>query len=466
MSDSIKSIILAAGKGTRMKSELPKVLHKILGKPLLQRVLDSVLEVENISESFVITGHKANEVEAFLDENYGNSVFSIRQEPQLGTGDAVYKAYDRLKDFDGTLLVLCGDTPLLTSETLNGMVRKHRETGASLSVMSAVFDNPENYGRIVRNEEGNITQIVEEKDATPEQKNIKETNAGVYCLEWQAISPAFLEMTNNNQQGEYYLTDIVDWAVKNILKINVFMLQDNKEIFGINSRKHLANASSLLSKLSINKLTEQGVTFISPETTIVSPETKIGEDTTVYPGCVFEGTNIIGRNCVVGPNSFIGENVKTADNVRVIQSKVSDSSIGADCTIGPFAHLRNNVDIASGVRIGNFVEVKNSSINDSTNVSHLSYVGDATLGSNVNIGAGTITANYDPISKIKSRTTLEDGVKVGSNCVLIAPVTVEKDASIGAGSVITKNVPPLALALTRAKQRVIERWVEVRLAKK
>lgn len=466
MSDSIKAVILAAGKGTRMKSSLPKVLHKILGKTLLERVINSVLKIPSVSESFVIIGYKATEVEDFLEKTYGHAVTPILQEPQLGTGDAVFKAYDRLKDFKGTALVLCGDTPLLTSETLNGMLEAHKQSKASMTVMSAVFDNPENYGRIVRDSENNIVKIVEEKDANSEEKAIKEINAGVYCLDWQTISPAFFEIASDNSQGEYYLTDIVDWAVKNILKINVFMLNNIYEIFGINSRKNLAEATKLLSSLAIEKLMEQGVTFIDTENTLVSPETVIGQDSIVYPGCVFEGTNIFGQNCVIGPNTYIDENVKTADNVKIIQSKVSDSFIGTNCAIGPFSHLRNNVDIASNVKIGNFVEVKNSFVDSSTNISHLSYIGDSSLGKNVNIGAGTITANYNPLSKVKSRTIIENGVKIGSNCVLIAPVLIEKDANVGAGSVITKDVPPLALALSRAKQKIIEKWVETKLTHK
>ena len=467
MNDSVKAIILAAGKGTRMKSSLPKVLHKILGKTLVERVLNSVLKTGCISETFVITGHKANDVKNFLKEIYREDQYikAILQEPQLGTADAVFKAYDKLKDFEGTVLVLCGDTPLLTSETLSEFAQFHKNSGSAVTVMSAVFENPENYGRIIRKKTGEVLKIVEEKDANLEEKEVKEINAGVYCLEWQKLSSAFFEITNNNKQREYYLTDIVDWAVKKELKTSVFKIQNNYEIFGINSRKHLAEAAKVLNSLAIEKLMDEGVTFISPENTFVSPETEIGQDSIVYPGCVIEGENIFGKNCTVGPGTFIGGNVKTGDNVKIIQSKVSDSSIGMDSTVGPFAQLRNNVDIASGVRIGNFVEIKNSRINSSTNVSHLSYIGDSFLGENVNIGAGTITANYDPLTKIKSRTHIENKAKIGSNCVLIAPVTIEKNASVGAGSVITKDVPASSLALAREKQKIIENWVEKKIKK-
>ncbi len=464
MSNSVKAIILAAGKGKRMKSSLPKVLHKILGKSLIERVIDTVLKSGCIAQTIVITGHQAEEVNKRLSDAY-TDIPTILQEPQSGTGDAVFQAYENLRGFEGTVLVLCGDTPLLSEKTLFEFVKTHQESGACLSVMSAIFDNPHNYGRIVRGNDDQITKIVEEKDASPQEKNIKEINAGVYCLQWDKIAPAFFEITADNAQKEYYLTDIVDWSVKKGYKTSVFTIENNYEIFGINSRKHLAEATKMLSTITIEKLMEQGVTFICPQSTVVSPETLIGQDSIVYPGCVFEGVNVFGKNNVLGPNTFISGNVKTDDNVKIIQSKASDSSIGENSTVGPFARLRNNADIANNVRIGNFVEIKNSRVNTSTNVSHLSYIGDAYLGANVNIGAGTITANYDPLTKIKSKTCLEDGVKIGSNCVLIAPVKVEKNANIGAGSVITRDVPQSALALTRERQRIIENWVEKKLNK-
>jgi bifunctional UDP-N-acetylglucosamine pyrophosphorylase/glucosamine-1-phosphate N-acetyltransferase len=463
MSDSVKAVILAAGKGTRMKSSLPKVLHKILGKALVERVIDSVLELENLYEIFVITGHQSEVVKDFLENKYQTQNHVIKtalQEPQLGTGHAVFQAYEDLKDFKGTVIVLCGDTPLLTTETLQQFVDFHKKEQASLTVMSALFDNPTNYGRIVRDNSGNLNKIVEEKDASAEEKAIKEINAGVYCIEWEKISPAFFDLTTNNEQGEYYLTDIVDWSVKKGYKTCGFILENNKEIFGINSREHLAEATGYLNTSTINKLMAEGVTFVSPENTYVSPETRIGQDSIVYPGCVFEGANIFGENCIIGPNTFIGGDVKTANNVKIIQSRVSNAYIGENSTVGPFAHIRERVEINSDVKIGNFVEVKKSTIDSNTNVSHLSYVGDSSLGKNVNIGAGTITANYDPLSKKKSKTVLEDNVKIGSNSVLVAPVTVKNGANVAAGSVITKEVPEYALAIAREKQKNMENWVK------
>jgi len=464
MSDSVKAIILAAGKGTRMKSSLPKVLHEISGKALIERVIDSVLEINNLYEIFVITGHQSEAVTNFLNKKYNNeSIKTILQEPQLGTGHAVFQAYKDLKDFKGTVLILCGDTPLLTPQTLQSFIEFHKKSESDLTIMSALFDDPTNYGRIIRKNGENIAKIVEEKDANSEEKQIKEINAGVYCIEWEKISPAFFELTTNNEQGEYYLTDIVDWSVKKGLKTCGFILDNNKEIFGINSRQHLAQAADFLNEITIENLMNNGVTFISPKNTFISPETKIGQDSIIYPGCVLEGANLFGESCIIGPNTFIEGNVKTGNNVKIIQSKVSNAYIGNNSTIGPFAHIRDRVEINSDVRIGNFVEVKKSTIDSSTNISHLSYVGDSSVGSNVNIGAGTITANYDPLSKKKSRTIIEDNVKIGSNSVLVAPITIKNSANIAAGSVITKEVPEFSLAISREKQRNVENWVEKRI---
>ena len=464
MSDSVKAIILAAGKGTRMKSSLPKVLHKISGKALVERVIDSILKINNLSEIFVITGHQSELVTDFLNNKYKNeTVKTVLQEPQLGTGHAVFQAYEDIKDFKGTVIILCGDTPLLTTQTLQNFIEFHKKSDASLTVMSALFDDPTNYGRILRDNLGDIKKIVEEKDANNEEKQIKEINAGVYCIEWEKISPAFFELTTNNEQGEYYLTDIIDWSVKKGLKTCGYILESNKEIFGINSRQHLAEATNFLNTITVKNLMDKGVTFISPENTFVSPETKIDQDSIVYPGCVFEGSNVFGENCIIGPNTFIEGNVKTGNNVKIIQSKISNAYLGNNSTIGPFAHLRDNVEIRSDVRIGNFVEVKKSTVNSSTNISHLSYIGDSSVGKNVNIGAGTITANYDPLSKKKSQTIIEDNVKIGSNSVLGAPVTIKNSANIAAGSVITKEVPEFSLAIAREKQKNIENWVEKKM---
>ena len=462
---SLKSIILAAGKGTRMKSSLPKVLHEILGKTLVERVIDQILKIEINSEIFVIVGHQAEAVADSLKKAYSEdkNLNTVLQQPQLGTGDAVFKCYDSLKNFDGTILVLCGDTPLLTEKTLRQLLEFHNKSESIVTVLSAIVENPTNYGRIIRNESRNVERIVEEKDANELQKAINEINAGVYCIEWQKIAPAFFELTTNNAQGEYYLTDIIDWSAKKGYKVQAHILEDNDEIFGINSKADMAKAIYLLNRKKIKALMEDGVTIMDPAGTWISPETTIEADTIIYPGCIIEGANSFGSNCILGPNLYIGGNVIAKDNVKIFQSRVSNAIISNNCSIGPFAHIRDNVEINNDVRIGNFVEIKNSSIDESTNAAHLAYIGDASLGKNVNIGAGTITANYDPLTKKKNRTVIEDNVKIGSNSVLVAPVKISKNANVAAGSVITKEVPESSLAIARGKQTILAGWVDRKL---
>jgi len=420
----LKSIILAAGKGTRMKSQTPKVLHEIFNKSLVGYVIDAVNNTGLADENFVIVGHQAERVEDYLKNNYSNAR-AVLQSPQLGTGHAVSMALPYLNDFDGEVIILCGDTPLITSETIKEFVNYHKEKHSDLTVMSAEFDNPTNYGRIIRNSDGSLNSIVEEKDATEKQKAVKEINAGIYCLNWAKIKPAFGELKSNNAQGEYYLTDIVKWGNEQNLSVNAYILKNNEEIFGINSKTHLAEATKIMNSRTIKKHLENGVTIISPETTWISPETEIEPDTIIYPSTYIEGKNKIGKNC----------------------------------KIGPFAHLRGDVILEDNVRIGNFVEVKKTTIKSNTNACHLTYLGDSEIGSNVNIGAGTITANYNPLTKVKSKTVIKDNAKIGSNSVLVAPVTIEEGANVGAVGVITKNIPAWALAITRSPLKIIENWV-------
>lgn len=419
----MKSIILAAGKGTRMKSAIPKVLHKIMDKTLLGYVLDNVKNI--VDESFVIVGHQAEEVENYLKNNYKN-VETVLQSPQLGTGHAVSMVCPHLTDFSGEVLILCGDTPLIKEETLKKFVDFHNSKESDITVMSAIFDTPANYGRIVRNSNNSLKCIVEEKDASYEEKLIKEINAGIYCLNWEKVKNAFSQLSSNNAQGEYYLTDIIEWGNKQNLSINAYTLENNEEIFGINSRKNLAEATKMMNTRKLNELMENGVTIIDPTNTWISDDTQIDRDTVIYPSTYIEGKNIIGQNC----------------------------------KIGPFAHLRGNVVIADNIKIGNFVEVKNAKINSNTNAGHLSYLGDCEIGSDVNIGAGTITANYNPLTKTKSKTILKNSVKIGSNSVLVAPVTLEDGANVGAGSVITKDIKAWSLAITRAPLKILENWVK------
>ncbi len=425
MEKDIKAVILAAGKGTRMKSNTIKVLHEIFGKTVLGYVLDSVKNIVN--QSIVIVGHHAEEVTNFIENNYKSAQTAL-QSPQLGTGHAVSMACPILENFDGQVIILNGDIPLITENTINKFIEYHNSNNSDLTVMSAVLEEPASYGRIIRENDNSLKCIVEAKDATPEQKMVKEINVGVYCLNWAKIKDAFGQLTSNNAQGEYYLTDIVSWSKKQNLKVNAYIMENSEEMYGINSRQDLAFATKIMNERKLETLMTEGVTIVDPSSTWISEDTEIGADTIIYPSTYIEGKNKIGKNC----------------------------------KIGPCAHLRGDVEIEDNCKIGNFVEIKKAKIGHNTNAGHLSYIGDSELGSHINIGAGTITANYDPISKKKSKTILKDNVKIGSNTVLVAPVEIGEGTNIGAGSVITKNIGEWALGLTRAPLRIIEGWVSKR----
>ncbi len=422
---SFKAVILAAGKGTRMKSSKPKVLHEIFSKPLLGWVVDAVNDIypQSDTKSIVVVGCGAGEVEDYL-KKYEN-VSCVLQKEQLGTGHAVSVAAEELKDFCGTVLITCGDTPLLKASTMRAMLEYHTEHNCDVTVMSAIFENPFGYGRIVRAQDGSIEGIVEQKDANEEQKVIKEINTGVYCLKWESVKNAFKELKNNNSQGEYYLTDIVGWAKEKNKKVLSFVIKNPDETLGINSRSQLACATLIMKNEKLEELMENGVSIVDTLSTSISPDTQIGADTIIYPNTYISGKNKIGSNC----------------------------------KIGPFSHFRGDVEVGDYSKVGNFVELKNAKIGSHTNVSHLSYVGDATLGSNVNIGAGTIFANYNSITKEKKRSTLKDGVSIGSNTVIVAPVELKENVFVGAGSVITKDVEENSLALCRTPQKEYPNWV-------
>lgn len=424
MKKNINAVILAAGKGTRMKSDTSKVLHKIFDKTLLGYVIDAVNKTNLIEKSFVIVGHQADQVEKFVKDNYDNASTAL-QMPQLGTGHAVSMVCPQLEDFDGEIIILCGDTPLITEKTLKDFIEFHRSKNSDLTVMSAIFENPTNYGRIVRNGD-KLAGIVEEKDASPAQKKIKEVNAGIYLLNWQKIKPAFSQLTSNNAQGEYYLTDIISWGGAQGLNVNAYILENNEEIFGINSKAHLAEATQILNKKIVNKHLENGVTIVDPNSTWISNETEIGADTVIYPSVYITGKNIIGNNC----------------------------------KIGPFAHIRGDVELGDNVKIGNFVEVKKTKIASNTNACHLTYIGDSEIGSGVNVGAGTITANYNHSTKAKNKTVIKNGASIGSNSVLVAPVVIGESAVVGAGTVVTKDVSDKSLAVARAATKTVENYTK------
>ncbi len=442
------SLVLAAGKGTRMKSELPKVLHKVNGTPMIKKILDE-LDKLNTLENILVLGHKKELILEELGElNY------VVQEEQLGTGHAVMMAKDKLKKFDGTLLVTCGDTPLLRAETLKKLYDKHIASGASTTILTSVYENPFGYGRIVK-EAGSVTAIVEEKEATDEIKQIKEVNAGVYCFDSKKLFEALESISNDNEKGEYYLTDVIKIQVGNGDKIDSYILEDNNEILGVNSKIQLAEAGEVLRNRKNTELMDKGVILIDPKATYIEENVKIGPDTVVYPGVIVEGKSVIGENVELIGNTRI-ENSEIHDNVRIESSVIEKSVIEADVTIGPFAHIRPKSHLKTGVHIGNFVETKNSTLESGVKAGHLSYLGDAQIGTETNIGAGTITCNYD--GKNKHKTLIGERVFIGSDTMLVAPVEVGDNAITGAGSTITKNIPSNALGVARAKQIIKKEW--------
>lgn len=457
-----KAVIMAAGKGTRLKSDLPKVLHPLFGKPLLVRVLDTLGKL-NVQEACAIIGHGREQVTETL--NSYESAYTVRtvvQEPQLGTGHALLQVRQKLTDwqgFDGEVLILSGDVPLLEATTLDALLQAHQSENNDLTVLAATMTNPFGYGRVITDGKA-VVKVVEQKDATEAEQRVQQINTGIYCLNWPKISPLLEQLSNNNAQGEFYLTDVIALAVKAGYAVGLAHLDDPDEVLGVNSRADLAKCHDVLNQRTLNRLMAEGVTILHPTSTFIGPEVSIGADSTVLPGCYLQGTVNIGKRCVIGPHTTMSGVVDIADDVKVIQSAVRDARIDEFTNIGPFAQLRDGVEISHHVNIGNFVEVKKTRIDHHTNAAHLTYLGDAELGTDVNIGAGTITANYDPVRDIKERTIIEDGAKIGSNSVLIAPVTVGQNASVAAGSVITKNVAPWDLAIARGRQVEITGWVK------
>jgi bifunctional UDP-N-acetylglucosamine pyrophosphorylase/glucosamine-1-phosphate N-acetyltransferase len=459
---AVDLIVLAAGKGTRLKSDRPKVLHSLFGKPLLHHVLEA-FEALPIGQALAVVGHERQQVCNALESwRLPFPVRTIVQDPPAGTGDAVRcVARSQTPPQARDVIIAAGDVPLLKSASLQQLLSTHREQANHLTLVAAQLDNPTGYGRVIVNlETGEAKEIVEEKDATPAQKAVRLVNAGLYCWDWQAVSPLLEHLTAGNAQQEFYLTDIVSLAAAEGLKVGVMLLEDALEMTGVNSRQDLAECHQLLNERTQARLMAEGVQIIAPQATWIGPNVEIGADTVVYPGCYLEGEISIGRHCAIGPHTQLGGRVRIGDRVTVAHSVVRDAEIAEDAWVGPFAHLRDGVSVSHHVKIGNFVEVKNTSLGDRAAAAHLAYLGDARLGADVNIGAGTITANYDPIREAKHQTIIEDRAKVGSNSVLIAPVTIGEDASVAAGSVITKDVAPWDLAIARGRQTAISNWVK------
>ncbi|NLM22274.1 MAG: bifunctional UDP-N-acetylglucosamine diphosphorylase/glucosamine-1-phosphate N-acetyltransferase GlmU [Peptococcaceae bacterium] len=446
----ITCVILAAGKGTRMKSDLPKVMHQLVGMPLIDHVLAKTQKL-GIKDIITIVGHGRDIVAAHI----GNRSDIVIQEKQLGTGHALCQAAPKLKD-DSCVLVLSGDQPLLSLNTLASLLEHHQLSGAAATVLSAVMKEPYGYGRIIK-KDGVFQGIVEEKDAQPGQKEIKEINTGTYCFQGSELKRALQLIEPQNAQGEYYLTDVFDILLNSGHKIEVFCTKDANEALGINNRCQLAEAEELMYDQIRKDWMMEGVTIINPSTVLIDAQVQLSKDVIIHPFTIIKGTTTIAEDSVIGPSTRL-ENCTCLQGCHIENSVAKDAIIGENCVVGPFAYLRPGTVLAKGVKVGDFVEIKNSNIGEGSKVPHLSYIGDSELGKNVNIGAGTITCNYD--GKQKHRTVVGDHAFVGSNTNFVAPVTIGRNSVIGAGSTITKNVPDNSLAIERSQQKIINNWLK------
>ena len=450
--------ILAAGRGTRMKSDLPKVLHELGGRSLVERVLCSCQEI-SISRRLIIVGYRGELVKESLlgsrelqDDNPEFPPLEfVEQTEQLGTGHAIQQLLPHLEGFQGDLLVLNGDVPLLRSQTLKQLMEIHKDHKNSATLLTANLPNPQGYGRVFTDSQNLVKEIVEDRDCTKAQRHNHRINAGVYCFNWPDLEKILPELKAENDQKEYYLTDTVNYLAP-VMAVDV---EDYQEILGINDRKHLATVSDILQTRVKDEWMAAGVTLIDPNSITIDDRVKLQPDVVIEPQTHLRGQTSIGSGSRIGPGSLI-ENSQIGENVTVLFSVISDSIVAKNSRIGPYAHLRGHAEVGANCRVGNFVELKNVQIGDRTNVAHLSYLGDAILGEKVNIGAGTITANYDGVNKHK--TKIGDRTKIGSNSVLVAPITLGEDVTVAAGSVITEDVPDDCLVIARSRQVVKPGW--------
>jgi bifunctional UDP-N-acetylglucosamine pyrophosphorylase / glucosamine-1-phosphate N-acetyltransferase len=453
MSDLV-TVVLAAGKGTRMKSVLPKVLHCVGGKSMLQHVLDAA-RAAGAERNIVVVGFGGEQVKASI----GAQAEFVVQKEQLGTGHAVQQTAGLLKNAKGTVMVLCGDTPLLTGDLLKKLYDEHKATGAMATVLTAIMPDATGYGRIIRTASGTVEKIVEHKDASETERQIREVNSGIYCFEAEALFAALESVNCDNAQGEYYLPDVLEILKNKGEKIWAVAADDYESTLGINSRVQLSGAEKILRRRKNIELMDGGVTIMDPDSTFVDMDVIVGKDTVIYPFTWLEGVTRIGEGCEIGPNSRF-TNTTIGNHVTAHFSYAHECEIEDDVIMGPYVHLRPNTKITKNVKIGNFVEVKNSTIGNGSKLPHLSYIGDCDMGSGVNMGCGTITVNYD--GKTKFRTKIGNNSFVGCNSNLVAPVTVGDGAYVGAGSTITKDVPPSDLAIARARQKNIDGWADKR----
>lgn len=438
------AVVLAAGQGKRMKSKLYKVLHPVCGTPMVGHVLQTVEQV-NVGRAIVVVGHGAKDVQAYV----GDRAEFVLQAEQLGTGHAVMQAKDLLAGEHGTTIVICGDTPLVTPETLEKLIKLHEQTEAAATILTAEMDQPFGYGRVIRSDDQSVTKIVEQKDTNEQEQLVKEINAGTYCFDNTKLFAALDQVTNDNTQQEYYFTDVIGILKAQGEKIQAYCTPDIIETIGVNDRLALSVAESNMRKRINEQHMLNGVTIIDPATTYIESGVVIGSDTIVYPGTVLRGRTEIGSDCVIGPNAEIADS-KLADGVTVAHSVLTEAEVGSESAVGPYAYLRPKARIGSHVKIGDFVEVKNATIDDYSKISHLSYIGDAKVGKNVNVGCGAITVNYDGYNK--SVTEIGDDAFIGSNVNLIAPVQIGEGAYVVAGSTITQRVADQDVAIARERQ--------------
>ena len=438
------AVILAAGQGTRMKSKLYKVLHPVCGKAMVDHVLTQ-LERVGIDQIVTVVGHGADQVKQLLGDR---TTYALQAE-QLGTGHAVMQAEDVLGQKDGITLVTCGDTPLFTAETFKQLFAYHEQQGAAATVLTAHTDQPFGYGRIIRDAAGTVAKIVEQKDATPEEAAVQEINTGVYCFNNQELFAALHQLSNDNAQGEYYLTDVIGILKQAGKQVGAFQVDDFTESMGVNDRVALANATRVMQQRINTRHMQNGVTMIDPATTYIDADVQIGNDTVIEPGVVLKGKTSIGSDCVIGAHSEIRDSV-IEDGVTVTASFLENAVMHKDSNIGPYSHLRPKAEIGVGVHIGNFCEVKNAQIGQNTKVGHLTYVGDATLGKEINIGCGTVFVNYDGMNK--HHTNVGDYSFIGSGSNIIAPVEIGDHAYVAAGSTITDDVAPHDMGIARGRQ--------------
>ncbi|OIS63655.1 bifunctional N-acetylglucosamine-1-phosphate uridyltransferase/glucosamine-1-phosphate acetyltransferase [Bacillus subtilis] len=438
------AVVLAAGQGTRMKSKLYKVLHPVCGKPMVEHVVDEALKL-SLSKLVTIVGHGAEEVKKQLGDK---SEYALQAE-QLGTAHAVKQAQPFLADEKGVTIVICGDTPLLTAETMEEMLKEHTQREAKATILTAIAEDPTGYGRIIRSQNGAVQKIVEHKDASEEERLVTEINTGTYCFDNEALFRAIDQVSNDNAQGEYYLPDVIEILKNKGETVAAYQTGNFQETLGVNDRVALSQAEQFMKERINKRHMQNGVTLIDPMNTYISPDAVIGSDTVIYPGTVIKGEVQIGEDTIIGPHTEI-MNSSIGSRTVIKQSVVNHSKVGNDVNIGPFAHIRPDSVIGNEVKIGNFVEIKKTQFGDRSKASHLSYVGDAEVGTDVNLGCGSITVNYD--GKNKYLTKIEDGAFIGCNSNLVAPVTVGEGAYVAAGSTVTEDVPGKALAIARARQ--------------